>query len=251
MSIQGNVSPAALAGKNYVWRKLFWNPDLDIDEVVREFCDGYYGPASEHVREYVALLEKSVREPEMKCADEFAAPSYLTEEVIAAMRKEADAAIAAAGDKDPYLRRVKEAVVGLDACVVACRPLEEKGDRLIRADVVNSYDRAKDMLNYIRDRSRESGVGRPYQMSFLPCRAGRLPDWPGKTEVVVAPVMNGRVGKSDFDEPLFYVEENVGGKESHLGGSVVGGTRLMTLVENQAGRHETEMIGESGIASWV
>lgn len=260
VQIQGNyVSPGGDLAvlKNYVWRKLFWNPDLDIDEVVREFCDGYYGPASEHVREYVTLLDKSVREPEMKCADEFAAPSYLTNEVLAAMRKEADAAIAAAGDKDPYLRRVKEAVVGLDAFALwRAGPLEEKGDRLIRADVGEyTYDRARDMLNYIRDASpREWGLGRPYQMSFLALQGGSLARLArGKTEVVVAPVMNGRIRQISFDgEPLFYVEENVGAKGyPHLGGSVVkAGTRLMTLVESGQGEHETEMIGESGIASW-
>ena len=32
--------------KNYVWRRVMWNPVLDTDALIREFCTGYYGPAA-------------------------------------------------------------------------------------------------------------------------------------------------------------------------------------------------------------
>ncbi len=37
--------------------KLLWNPDLDANELRREFLTGYYGRAGERVGEYLALLE--------------------------------------------------------------------------------------------------------------------------------------------------------------------------------------------------
>ena len=64
--IQGNyVSTGSdmVALKNYVWRKLLWDPSLDVDTLAGEFCQGYYGPASDEVIQYVNALEDSVRKP--------------------------------------------------------------------------------------------------------------------------------------------------------------------------------------------
>gem|GEM_PF-3680653 len=40
----------------YVLARLLWNPDLDLDALVREFVTLYYGPAADHVLAYVRLL---------------------------------------------------------------------------------------------------------------------------------------------------------------------------------------------------
>jgi hypothetical protein len=46
----------------WVLAKLLWNPALDADKLKREFLAGYYGPAAAGISEYLALLERSVRE---------------------------------------------------------------------------------------------------------------------------------------------------------------------------------------------
>ena len=40
----------------YVLSKLLWNPDIDIDLVVNDFLNGYYGPASSYMRGYFDLI---------------------------------------------------------------------------------------------------------------------------------------------------------------------------------------------------
>jgi hypothetical protein len=64
VSVQGNyVSTGGdlAAVKNYVWRKILWDPTLDPRALVREFCEGYYGPAAPAIVEYVEALEEGVR----------------------------------------------------------------------------------------------------------------------------------------------------------------------------------------------
>ena len=39
--------------KAYLVAKALWNPDVDADEVVDDFLDGYYGPAAPLLREYI------------------------------------------------------------------------------------------------------------------------------------------------------------------------------------------------------
>ncbi|MHA1683927.1 MAG: DUF4838 domain-containing protein [Promethearchaeota archaeon] len=39
--------------KMFVFHKLLWNPDLDLDSLIKEFVVPYYGPASEHVLSFI------------------------------------------------------------------------------------------------------------------------------------------------------------------------------------------------------
>ena len=38
-----------------------WNPDADVDAIIRDFTDGYYGAAGRYVRDYLTLEEKILR----------------------------------------------------------------------------------------------------------------------------------------------------------------------------------------------
>jgi hypothetical protein len=44
----------------WVQAKLLWNPTLDGQTLVDEFVDGYYGPAAEHLRDYLNLIHDSI-----------------------------------------------------------------------------------------------------------------------------------------------------------------------------------------------
>ena len=65
---QGNYSSGGYGEmgplRAYVLAKLLWNPDTDVQKHIQEFTDGYYGKAAPQMREYVALLEAQVREPQ-------------------------------------------------------------------------------------------------------------------------------------------------------------------------------------------
>ena len=47
--------------RSYLLSKLMWNPDADVDAIIRDFTDGYYGAAGRYVRDYLTLEEKILR----------------------------------------------------------------------------------------------------------------------------------------------------------------------------------------------
>lgn len=46
----------------YIRAKLMWNADLDVDALVREYCERFYGPAADPVEKYIWTLEKAVED---------------------------------------------------------------------------------------------------------------------------------------------------------------------------------------------
>lgn len=49
--------------RTWVLSKLMWDPDADVDALVKDFTDGYYGAAGPYVREYLDLEERILRRP--------------------------------------------------------------------------------------------------------------------------------------------------------------------------------------------
>ena len=47
--------------RSYLLSKLMWNPDADVDAIIRDFTDGYYGAAGRYVRDYLTIEEKILR----------------------------------------------------------------------------------------------------------------------------------------------------------------------------------------------
>ncbi len=45
----------------WVFSKLLWNPSLNIDTLIKEFCDFYYDKASEDVQKYIVTLEELLK----------------------------------------------------------------------------------------------------------------------------------------------------------------------------------------------
>jgi hypothetical protein len=58
----GADAPADLAEmRAYLWAQVLWNPDIAFDELLREYCDLYYGPAGAAVLERVSMEETAVK----------------------------------------------------------------------------------------------------------------------------------------------------------------------------------------------
>lgn len=51
--------------RSYLLSKLMWNPDADVEAIIRDFTDGYYGAAGRYVRDYLALEDSILRRPDM------------------------------------------------------------------------------------------------------------------------------------------------------------------------------------------
>lgn len=46
--------------KAYILAKLLWNPDADVDAIIVEFTDGYYGAAGEWIRKYIYKMQDEI-----------------------------------------------------------------------------------------------------------------------------------------------------------------------------------------------
>ena len=94
---------------------LMWNPDLDERELIREFLQGYYGPAAPHLTEYLELMHDAAERSGvyLRCFMNDTSAWLTLEDLNAATRCFARAAQAVAND--PVLaRRVRRERMALD-----------------------------------------------------------------------------------------------------------------------------------------
>jgi len=59
---QGNIAPGGEFPelRAYLLAKLLWNPDADVDKIMNDFLNGYYGQAGPYIRQYIDLMTTSV-----------------------------------------------------------------------------------------------------------------------------------------------------------------------------------------------
>jgi len=85
---EGNYSPGGNGEfaelRAYVLAKLLWNSDGDVDAIMSEFLDGYYGEASKPIREYIELMHDVVRIKNIHVSI-YSPPTseYLTKDIVA------------------------------------------------------------------------------------------------------------------------------------------------------------------------
>ncbi|MDP6502913.1 MAG: DUF4838 domain-containing protein [Planctomycetota bacterium] len=69
----------------YVWLKVLWNPDVNVDAIIHEYCTRMYGPAAKTMRELVRMLadgwEKSEWSPHVMSPKTVYEQSYPRAEV--------------------------------------------------------------------------------------------------------------------------------------------------------------------------
>ncbi len=80
---------------HYVIAKATWNADADAEELVRDYCDHAFGPASDAMQQFLATVDAGLR-----AADHITEGvwTWMTPEVMAEARRHLDAAHAAAAD---------------------------------------------------------------------------------------------------------------------------------------------------------
>ena len=194
--------------KNYVWRKLMWNPELSTDALIKEFCEGYYGPASAAMQRYVFLLEDAAGNCD-KDVSEFTDEKNMKDwllrpELLGQLRKVMGQALKAAEGKEPYRRRVKEAEVSLEALDLISRSgppriLSEK-DGYLAVNGQITWARAESLVKNGRNASfKEWGIAPYYNSMFLHSQGGPLVKLKkNKLEVVVAPARGSRIHQIRF-----------------------------------------------------
>lgn len=100
----------------WVLSRLLWDPSLDVDELIRDFLGGYYGPAAPAVYRYMQLMARSVEETGtyLRTSRQSVGAAYLGFEAI----RQADAlmseAAAAVAHDDTYRRHLSNVRLGVD-----------------------------------------------------------------------------------------------------------------------------------------
>lgn len=128
--------------KWYLMAQLMWNPHQDVETVIRDFCNGYYGPAGPDMLRYVSASQRPENFVNNEPENDFHRglqqkyPGFHTltsshapmnpdklEELDAILL----AAVAKTGDQQPYLDRVRSSRLALDAAIIR---YGRKGDPL-------------------------------------------------------------------------------------------------------------------------
>ena len=123
---QGNFShgrcSALGALKIYLLGKLLWNPDTDLETLIRDFTAGYYGAAEAPMRRYIALWRNACGEEHAGIYDAPDAP-YLTDERLAQAAEILREAQELAADT-PYKERVEREALSVRYAMLTRLPLD-------------------------------------------------------------------------------------------------------------------------------
>lgn len=110
--------------KQYVIAKLLWNPDADVDALVKNFIEVYYGPAAPFIQQYFDLYHKELQ---ANAKEEFLdiygfplnyADTYLQPELLEQYKAFMDKAEEAVKDDEQYLDRVLRTRLPVDFAYV-------------------------------------------------------------------------------------------------------------------------------------
>ncbi|GLR18705.1 carbohydrate-binding protein [Portibacter lacus] len=152
--------------RSYMMAKLLWNPDLNTDDVIKEFTDGYYGEAGPFVKKYVDLIHEKI----IADSDFFlflygdpsqAFDSYLNKDLLDQYRGFFDEAEQAVSGNPVVLKRVKRARLGVDYAVLeACRQsLSSKYD-------LENVDFVQPLLESFKARCDADGITMMNEMRY-------------------------------------------------------------------------------------
>ena len=114
--------------RTWLLSKLMWNPDADVEYLIRDFTDGYYGAAGRYIRDYLALEDSILRRPDMhtNCYASTGHPMFTDEFIREGRRLFAEAKAAVAADS-ALVARVETAEFPL--CLLQMERMPEEGVR--------------------------------------------------------------------------------------------------------------------------
>ncbi len=97
----------------YLISKLLWNPQADVDSLMTDFTDGYYGAAGSYIRQYIGQMTRNLQQSgadlQIFGSPTGAVESYLTPAQMADYQALFDRAEAAVQDDSTLLYRVRVA----------------------------------------------------------------------------------------------------------------------------------------------
>lgn len=108
--------------RTYLIAKLLWNPHLNLDAVMDDFLEGYYGNASTFIKQYIGQMHEALVKSGM-FLDLYGYPfdaikSYLTPSLLKNYEQLFDKAEKAVTDDSVLLKRVKRARLPLEFAIL-------------------------------------------------------------------------------------------------------------------------------------
>ncbi|MFZ5981289.1 MAG: DUF4838 domain-containing protein [Candidatus Zixiibacteriota bacterium] len=160
----------------YLLAKLLWNPYLDIDPVMTDFLEGYYGEAAPFVRQYIDTMHDALaRSGEDLSCFGYPYPSadgYLAAAMLDRYEAIFDDAEAAVKDKPEYLRHVRTARLPVQYAVLEQAKMlgfEERG--FFVRDTDGSRRASPELVTLLQifiDRCKDGGVIRLWEHGISP-----------------------------------------------------------------------------------
>ena len=142
--------------RSYVTAKLLWNPDLNIEELITEFTNGYYEEAGVFVKKYIDLIHEKIEEDKDFFLFLYGDPSqafssFLNTELLKTYDEFFNDAEKIVANKPVILKRVKEARISIDYAILeACKKnlstefsmvlVDEARNKAINNNVVNRLE---------------------------------------------------------------------------------------------------------------
>jgi len=119
--------------KAYILAKLMWDPYQDLDPIMDDFLNGYYGAAGTYIREYIDLMHDTMEETGATL-NIFGRPwdqknTFLSEEMIESYYSILDQAEAAVSNYPDLRFRVKTVRMQIDYAVLDIAKGEVTGER--------------------------------------------------------------------------------------------------------------------------
>lgn len=221
----------------YYGMKLLWDPTQDADALMRDFLDGYYGPAALPIQDYITLLHDKVTNEDIHMhLYTNPAQGYLPDDVLAKSMALFDKAEQAVADDAELLERVKVARMPLtyarmfprNGYVIDNNALRFQGEFAQTTDALEFLERMK-KHGFATLREME---GDPNQMAML-CALFNAPVpvetiSNGLLAVDIIPILGGRALRiTDMKSGQCITAHNTsrslffpfcGGEETRIGG---------------------------------
>jgi Domain of unknown function (DUF4838) len=98
----------------YVRGQLYWNPDADVDALLTEFYERFYGPAARPMADYWNAVLKAWDNSIVTEHEHFVIPAIYTPELVTTLRKHLEAAEKLVGTDKLVAERLRFARLGFD-----------------------------------------------------------------------------------------------------------------------------------------
>tara|TARA_R110002049_G_scaffold41749_2_gene125349 strand:+ start:4407 stop:6653 length:2247 start_codon:yes stop_codon:yes gene_type:complete len=161
--------------RSYVTAKLLWNPELDFNDLMIEFTDGYYEEAGVFIKKYIDAIHAKIKEDKDFFLFLYGDPSeafssYLNKDLLAEYDDMFKDAIQAVATKPEIVARVKMARLGLDYAILEASRKNISDDfsltRKGEGGVLEVNPRAKQRLEEFKAICEENNVTLMNEMGF-------------------------------------------------------------------------------------